>query len=181
MTGNNLFVITGGPGVGKTSLINALESKGFQVVPEAARKIIKEQLRIKGECLPWKNKAHYAELMLDLSMRDYRNIAGEPISEAIFFDRGILDTVCYMTMEAIPIPEALSNILKTFRYNNKVFILPPWREIYETDNERRQTWSEAIFIFGKMKQTYQDYGYEVIEVPKGNIEQRCKFVEHEIQ
>jgi len=52
----NYYVITGGPGVGKTTLLNALEIKGMRVIPEDARQIIKEQMQTNGEGLPWKNK-----------------------------------------------------------------------------------------------------------------------------
>jgi len=43
------YVITGGPGVGKTSLVSELNKFGFLTVPEDARKIIKEQIKIGGE------------------------------------------------------------------------------------------------------------------------------------
>ncbi|WP_279157967.1 AAA family ATPase, partial [Parabacteroides goldsteinii] len=38
-----LYVITGGPGTGKTSLIEELKIVGYQTVKEVARDIIKEQ------------------------------------------------------------------------------------------------------------------------------------------
>jgi len=63
----HLFVITGGPGAGKTTLLNALEIKGKRVIPEDARQIIKQQMQINGEGLPWKNKILYAELMFEAS------------------------------------------------------------------------------------------------------------------
>lgn len=171
-----LFVITGGPGVGKTTLLNALEKQGFFVVMEEARKIIQEQMLKDGEGLPWKNKTHYSQLMLEASLETYQRIVGEMSSNIVFFDRGILDTICYMNMENIPISEEINNLVNSHPYNQRVFILPPWQEIYSTDNERKQTWEEAVYTFDKMKQTYLQYGYEVIEVPKNNIEQRCEFI-----
>ncbi|TIV93045.1 MAG: ATPase, partial [Mesorhizobium sp.] len=50
---DHLFVVTGGPGSGKTSLIEALALKGIQHMPEAGRAIIQDQVRIKGNALPW--------------------------------------------------------------------------------------------------------------------------------
>lgn len=38
---NELYVITGGPGVGKTTLIERLKQAGYSTVEEQARKIIK--------------------------------------------------------------------------------------------------------------------------------------------
>ena len=171
-----LYVITGGPGVGKTTLLNALEKQGFRVVTEEARRIIQEQIQMGGEGLPWKNKEYYAQLMLDASLETYQRIVGEAPADTLFFDRGILDAICYMRMENIPVSEEINNLVNTHPYNLKVFILPPWKEIYATDNERKQTWDEAVSTFDNMKQTYLDYGYQVIEVPQGSIEQRCAFI-----
>ena len=49
----NFFIITGGPGVGKTTLLEVLAKQGFPYVPEVARKIIREQVSQNGDALPW--------------------------------------------------------------------------------------------------------------------------------
>lgn len=41
-------VITGGPGSGKTSLLNALRSRGYNCSVEAGRGIIQDQVSIAG-------------------------------------------------------------------------------------------------------------------------------------
>ncbi len=61
-------------------------------------------------------------------------------------------------------------------YNPKVFILPPWKEIYETDSERKQDWQKAEQTYTQMKIMYERFGYEVINVPTGNINERKEFV-----
>ena len=114
--------------------------------------------------------------MLDAAVATYKKVEAMRHTGAVFFDRGIPDVICYMTMEHMPIPEALNRLAYESRYHQKVFILPPWKEIYETDQERKQSWEEACFTFGKMKETYLTYGYELIEVPKGSPESRVRFV-----
>ncbi|MBL7704400.1 MAG: AAA family ATPase [Taibaiella sp.] len=172
----DFYIITGGPGAGKTTLIRALEQLGFAVVPEDARRIIKEQVAINGHGLPWRNKAVYARLMLEAAIEAYENVARQNSLKPVFFDRGVLDTVCYMKMEQLPVPERIAELLSTHPYAHKVFILPPWPEIYTTDAERKQSWQEAVYTFEQMKATYATYGYEVIEVPEYNVEDRCTFV-----
>jgi predicted ATPase len=44
MVKKNFYVITGGPGAGKTSVLEYLAAKGYSYVPETARQIIKERL-----------------------------------------------------------------------------------------------------------------------------------------
>ncbi len=57
-----------------------------------------------------------------------------------------------------------------------VFILPPWEEIYATDNERKQTFEEAIDVFRRLEEEYMSCGYEVVEVPCISVEERALFV-----
>lgn len=176
----NLFVITGGPGVGKTTLIHELSNAGFTVVEESARKIIQAQMLANGDALPWKNKMLYAKLMLEAAVNVYQTIKAKQLSEPVFFDRGILDSIGYMNMENIPIPSEMKAMAIAHRYAAKVFILPPWKEIYQTDHERKQTWEEAVFTFEKMKETYLAHGYQLIEIPKADVGTRRRFVEKEI-
>jgi len=50
-----IYVITGGPGFGKTDLINELRKSGYICSGEFARDLIETQLATDGEILPWKN------------------------------------------------------------------------------------------------------------------------------
>lgn len=174
------YVITGGPGVGKTTLIEGLRDLGFNTIDEDARKIIKNQVEIQGQGLPWKNKELYAQLMLEESMKSYDTVRLDSTPQITFFDRGVLDALCYIKMEEIAVPEQWRERTASYRYNNSVFILPPWREIYTQDTERKQSWEEAVSTFQKMKQIYLDFGYTVVEVPKVTIEERIQFIVNKI-
>lgn len=173
---NSFYVITGGPGVGKTTLVEALNTYGFQTVEEDARRIIKNQIETKGKGLPWENKLLYAQLMFEAAEKSYTGISTQNNPGTVFFDRGILDTVCYMKTEKIPVPKNITEQINQCTYNRKVFILPPWKEIYETDRERKQNWDEAEQTFYNMKEVYIDYGYTVVEVPKITTEERLQFI-----
>ena len=80
MTNNEgFFVITGGPGVGKTTLLNALSTNGYKTIPEAARTIIREETSLNGDALSWKNKQLYTDKMIAASILDYnRATASQP-------------------------------------------------------------------------------------------------------
>ena len=66
---DRLFVITGGPGSGKSTLIDALAGHGICTMPEAGRAIIRDQVAIGGEALPWSDRRAFAELMLGWEIR----------------------------------------------------------------------------------------------------------------
>ncbi|MDR2038517.1 MAG: AAA family ATPase [Bacteroidales bacterium] len=171
------FVITGGPGVGKTTLLEALKEQGYKCVPEVAREIIREQMESDGDALPWKNKEWYATLMLERSVRSYLETeAGVAGNEPVFFDRGIPDTLCYAGMIGMKFPKKVMRDISKYIYCPEVFLLPPWEEIYHTDGERKQDWEEAVLTYKNMRETYLNYGYRILEVPKVNTEKRVEFV-----
>lgn len=62
-----------------------------------------------------------------------------------------------------------------------VFILPPWEEIYAQDKERKQDMEVARATYETMKTTYKRYGYTLIEVPKGTVDERVTFVMNQLK
>ncbi|MDW9381424.1 AAA family ATPase [Chryseobacterium sp. JV558] len=173
---SKLYIITGGPGAGKTTLLDELNKYGLTTVPEEGRRIIKEQMESGGEGLPWLNKELFASLMFEESVKTYLKLNQSTHLKPVFFDRGIWDTLGYMRLENIPVPEVMITKAREMVYNNHVFILPPWKEIYENDPERKQTIEKAGLTFECMKEIYQEYGFTVIEVPKVTVEKRAAFI-----
>lgn len=183
MTDSILFrkdfsVITGGPGAGKTTLLNEIQNNGYKYVPEVAREIIQTQVSSNGDALPWGNVTKYRDLMLDESIESYLSALTNQPGQMLFFDRGIPDTLAYSYLINIPISKKLESAARQYRYNKQVFILPPWKEIYETDHERIQDFEEAVATYTIMCETYKQLDYELIEVPKTSVEQRASFILH---
>ena len=174
MMNNRLFIVTGGPGAGKTTLLLELERRGFRVSHEVARQIIQEQVAADGDALPWANTRRYTEFMLERSIAAYRE--SSPSSEVVFMDRGIPDVACYTRLIGLPLFDELQSACSEYRYNPRVFLAPPWQEIYATDSERKQTYAEAVATYEKMAEVYQEYGYQPIELPKTDPQQRADFV-----
>jgi predicted ATPase len=171
---DRLFVITGGPGSGKTSLIEALARLGISSMPEAGRAIIRDQVAIGGEALPWSNRDAFAELMLSWEMRSYRDALR--INGTVIFDRGIPDVVGYLRLCGLPIPSHIVRAAQTFRYHHRVFVAPPWPEIFAHDSERKQSFDEARATHAAMIETYTGLGYELIQLPLNSVEERVQFV-----
>ncbi|MAU70568.1 MAG: ATPase [Pseudozobellia sp.] len=174
---NSLFIITGGPGVGKTTLLEEIKRNEMIVIPEIARALIKEQQDIDGDALPWKNKNNYFQKMFNRSIQNFEMVCSDLRNDVpVFFDRSFLDALCYAALEGLAISSEMKSYAEHWRYNNQVFLLPPWKEIYGTDTQRHQEWNEAVFTYNKMIQTYRGYGYELLEVPKATPVERADFV-----
>jgi len=170
----NFYIITGGPGVGKTTLLEELNQRGYEYVPEIARDIIARQMVTAGDALPWMNKRKYADMMLSHSVDDFLRMSDR--ETLLFFDRGIPDTFGYKVLIKQEINPELLHAVNTYRYNPTVFILPPWREIYETDSERKQDYNEAVETYDVMKKVYSQLGYKLIDVPPAPVGERANFV-----
>jgi predicted ATPase len=173
-TADNFFVITGGPGSGKSSLIEALRERGYACSVEAGRGVIQDQMAIAGHALPWEDRAQFAELMLVWEMHNYR-IAQNGVGP-VFFDRGIPDVLGYLHLANLPIPAHMQQAAEIFRYHRKVFITPPWQEIFQNDNERKQDFDEAVRTYEAMIEIYKAQGYELVELPRASVEDRADFV-----
>ncbi len=174
---NRFVVLTGGPGSGKSTLLDALERAGFARSLEAGRGIIQDQVSIAGPALPWDNRPLFAELMLCWEMRSYR--MAEQQKGPVFFDRGVPDVVGYLRLSELPVPAHFEKAAEIFRYHHRVFIAPPWPEIFQQDRERKQNFDEAARTYQTLAATYHDLGYELVELPRVSVAERVRFVVQE--
>jgi predicted ATPase len=168
------FIITGGPGSGKSALIDALAARGFARTIEAGRAIIKAEVAHGGSALPWSDPRAFAERMFEWELHSYERAAES--DGVVFFDRGIPDVVGYLRLMKLPVPPHIDAAARTHRYNPQVFIAPPWPAIFTPDAERKQTLEEAERTYQAMVDTYAGYGYTLTELPRASVAERVDFV-----
>lgn len=171
---DHFFVVTGGPGAGKTSLITELSRRGFHTIPESGRAVIREEMASCGDALPWADRMAYAERMLERDLSAYS--AAQALPGPVIFDRGIPDIMGYLTLCSLPVPLHVAAAAKAARYNRRVFLAPFWDEIFTQDSERKQTRAEAEATCGVMRETYTALGYQITELPRADIASRADFV-----
>jgi len=170
---NNKYIITGAPGTGKTSIINALKKKGYSCSEEISRKIIREEIANHGDALPWKNLVTFSQKVIALRKVQHTNV---PQAKTHFFDRGIIDVIAYLKHDKIAINDDIIEIAKQFPYNNTVFYTPIWEEIYKNDSERKEDILSAKNIENVLLTTYHSFGYTLVEVPKLKVNERTAFI-----
>lgn len=171
---NELFIVTGGPGAGKTALIEAASAIGLATVAESGRAITQLQVQIGGRAVHWDDRATYAELMLDREIRNHQKHAGQGVPT--LFDRGVPDLVGYGHLCALERMNHIYRAAEQFRYNECVFAAPPWRAIYANDAERKQDWTEAVKTYEAIARAYEDLGYRLIELPRAPVPDRLALV-----
>jgi predicted ATPase len=165
-------VITGGPGAGKTTLVDALRERGYACVPEAARAIVRDQAAI-GGTLHVGDSDGYAETIMTWDMRNHRDAATLP--RPVFFDRGLPDRLGFPVARGEPVPPHVTAAAARFRYD-LVFVAPPWAEIYARDAERTHTFAHALRVYDACVAGYRLAGYGPVELPKVSVDERVAFV-----
>ncbi|WP_139959150.1 AAA family ATPase [Flavicella sediminum] len=168
------IVITGGPSTGKTTLINSLEKQGFYCIAEASREITLEARKTGISQLFLTDPLLFSTLLLEKRILQY-NTAHKTDKQIVLFDRGIPDIAAYLNFFKQKHDLDFSKINTENKYQ-KIFITPPWKVIHTTDNERFESFEEAVEIHKELVSTYTTLGYTPIEIPFGTPEERALFV-----
>ena len=169
---DRFVVISGCSSGGKSTLIAELGKRGYAVVDEPGRRIVKEELARGGSALPWVDGVAFARRAMAIALAD-RAAAGS-LDGWVFFDRGLIDAAAALGhMTGKPVLTALG---QANRYHRRVFLAPPWPEIYETDSERRHGLDLALAEYSRLLETYPSLGYEVLILPKVGVSERADFI-----
>jgi predicted ATPase len=169
------YTITGGLGVGKTSVVSALESD-FETVGEPARELIAEHFDATGEPTLDTRPELFVERLISRSIEKYHSVSP---SRVTVFDRGLPDCVAYAAVSGLDAGAAL-DAASVNGYDNPVFVAGPWEEIYTTDNMRRATFAQAEAFYSQVVSVYIRLGYELVELPKVSVEERATFIRKHI-
>lgn len=165
--------------MGKTALVEKLASLGYCFVEESGRVIIREEMRRKGTLLPWIDPKGFAMEMWNRSIHDY--LQAFVHKKYTFFDRAIPDVIGDLRLCKLEAPQLLFDLATRYRYNQQVFIAPPWPAIYQQDSERRQTHEQAIATYQKMVEIYQELDYRLNEIPRTTVLKRADFLRNAVQ
>jgi len=173
---NPFVILSGCSGGGKSSLLEELARRGYYVVEEPGRRIVREEMERGGSALPWVDVAAFLRRAIATSVAD-REAA--PPQDWVFFDRGLIDAAS--ALQHITGESVLEELNRKHRYYPQVFLTPPWPEIYGTDAERRHSFDEAVAEYDRLLKTYPILDYEVILLPKIGIRERADFVIETLQ
>lgn len=169
---DRFVVISGCSGGGKSSVLAELSRRGHAIVEEPGRRIVQEELSGGGAALPWIDGAAFARRAVAMALAD--RAAAAALDGWVFFDRGLIDAAAglqHLSGEA-----ALAGLEGAHRYHRRVFLTPPWPEIYVRDPERRHGLEEAMAEYERLLRAYPSLGYEVFILPKTSVRERADFL-----
>lgn len=168
------IVITGGPGTGKSTLIKNLIEKGHTCLEEISRQVILDAKKEGIDQLFLTDPLLFSERIIKGRQQQFTD-ADTYKKQPVFFDRGVHDVIAYMEYIGDKYPEVFVDACKQSVYNF-VFILKPWEAIYTSDNERYETFEQALKIHEHLVKTYENFNYKLVDVPFGTVEERTDFV-----
>ncbi len=166
------ILISGCSGGGKSTLLESLRQRGERVIEEPGRRIVSEELAGDGASLPWIDPAAFARQAFSLSLQDLHAV--EAVGVRIFFDRGLIDAAVAIEHATGQPAEAL--LAGHMPFNRRIFLAPPWPEIYETDDQRTHSFEEAVAEYERLAAAFPRLGYEAILIPKASVEARTDFI-----
>lgn len=175
------IVITGAPGTGKTSVINILEQSNFFCFHEIIRTMTQEAKKndnaatIESNPIVSVSDPYQFNLTILHGRTQQFLDAQSKKNEVLFYDRGIPDVLAYMDYFNQSYQENFITACKEHMYN-QVFLLPPWEAIYVIDEERYESFEQAVQIHHHLLETYNRFGYHCIEVPFGTVSERMDFI-----
>lgn len=167
------YVITGGPCSGKTTMIYAISSRGFDIFQEASRKIMK-----KYGIHPKDDFINFQKIVMKEQIEIERSLEKCNFNE-VFLDRSIIDSYTYSKLGGLEYPEKIQNIIKNTDYD-KVFFLGMLEE-YKPDKERLETEEAAKHIGNELYKAYLNFGYDPVDVPDLPFEERVDFILNKIR
>ncbi|WP_299104035.1 ATP-binding protein [uncultured Tenacibaculum sp.] len=167
-------VLIGGPGTGKSSILREFIKRGYECMPEISREVTLKAQKEGIDQLFLTQPLLFSQMLLEGREQQYID-AKNSTSEIIFFDRGIPDVHAYMNYLESEYPPMYKEKSNQYLYD-KVFMLAPWEEIYVSDNERYETFEQAVKIDTFLREAYEEIGYTIVNVPFGTVEERCEFI-----
>jgi predicted ATPase len=169
---NRFVVISGCSGGGKSTLLAELGRRGHTVIEEPGRRIVVEEMNDGGSALPWVDMAAFAHRAITTALADR---SSAPASSGwTFFDRSLIDAA--IALQHLTREPVLEEFGQTHRYHRRVFLAPPWPELYFTDRERRHSPAVAVNEYYRLLKAYPSLGYEVSILPRVGVVERVDFV-----
>ena len=168
----NKFIISGGPGFGKTTLLKKLEERQYSVFYEAAIAVIQEQKKSNKPIFPWDNRIAFDHELIKKMRVDYQQGKSNFYN---FYDRGFPDLIGWREYDNLDSADVRELVI-SHPYEKLVFFTKPWKAIYKSTEDRPYLFEEASIINQVLARSYCRLGYMIEYLPQANVEIRANFV-----
>jgi len=175
------YILTGGPGVGKTTLVEMIRKEmpeRFYCMDEPARYIIEVEQKKEASLidykgiLPWTDIERFQYIVADfynINMRSTpRNI------DDLVIDRSIVDSIAYLLFNGANVPDRLYWQAKNMEADC-VFI-PDRLPFYNNDEQRKESDCDAKNIHELLYDCYHEMGHKIVRIPAFGKQERLEYI-----
>jgi predicted ATPase len=167
------YILTGAPGAGKTTIIDALRSRGYVAVPEAATDVIAAS-HATGDDRPWERR-DFTDRIARLQ-RERRLAAPRGL---VFHDRSAVCTLALARFLDHAVGAALQQELNDIKaspaFAQPVFFIANLGFVEPTE-ARRISFQDSLKFEAVHRQTYAELGFELHDIDKASPENRAQAV-----
>jgi predicted ATPase len=174
------YILTGGPGIGKTTILKLLSGNGLYIINETATYLIEKELKKpeNEQIVPWTNPQEFQRKVYE-NQRRWEEEIPKGIERALL-DRSLADNLAYLklnNLEGTKVYEDIKKYASENRYE-KIFLLDqlPFKE----ETAIRRDIEVAGKIHELIQETYRDLGYKLERIPVLEPKERAELVYRQI-
>lgn len=169
------FVLSGGPCIGKSTVLKELSKRGYQTIPEVFTLLFEQAVQHNALESFFADPDKLPFYLLDEQLR-LESLLHTTVPA--FLDRGAVDIIAYGDYFNSPMTQELR--MAAFRNYDLVFFLEPLPDhLYVNSAVRKESPEEARILHEHLKQAYRAQGYQdhqIIDVPFGTPAQRTQYI-----
>ena len=150
------IVFSGGPNVGKTSILQELKKRGYDVRNEVFTKLFSEAQKENRFEELFKNKKALINKLIDLQIEEEK-IDNTSTQKYIFLDRGMVDISGFPKEIEYNLTSQEISILENFHYDLCFMPDPLDKQFYDQNSVRRQTFEESLERQKQCIEVYREF------------------------
>jgi len=166
------YILTGAPGVGKTTTLEALREHGIRTVPEAARALLDDAISAGQDVdSARQDERRFQDRVLESKLRTEAECDDGALT---VFDRGIPDTLAYYRLYGWEPSRLLKEALAGAIYA-AAFVLDPL-PIVSADPLRTESPAQRNRLVDLIRAAYSEHGTPTMRVAPMSLDQRVAFL-----
>jgi predicted ATPase len=153
-TTKKLYIITGGSGTGKSTVLEILKQRGFGVVEETARREFAKNPSLDRR-----------DPQLQVYFAKIRAAEEARLQGICFLDRSIIDNLAYLEKYGLQTPAELTALIRQSKYEKEVFFMSMPPEERHGAPQTKNTYEASLKEHEALARIYEEHGYRIINVP----------------
>lgn len=176
------FVITGAPGAGKSTLINYLKQKGYNMLPEIYTTTVEKALAEGTDEQLFSDPLEMQCLLIRKQLEAESQLNKKDV---VFLDRSIIDIIVFCKDRAINLPQDVLTMAQTSCYDMAFFLEPLPESLYALQLKMRNKYAlctrdESVKLARLLRNEYEKRGIQCISVPFDTTEKMSMFIENTV-